>query len=73
MIMAKQQAPKPASKITSNDKRKNGKAFKQHPKAHNVGATGRTVGGYSPAALARRAARREAVTFAGLVSAKKKR
>ena len=71
--MAKQQSPKPVSKITRNDARKNGKAFKQNPRPYNFGATGRTVGGYTPAALARRAARREAVTFAGLVSATRKR
>lgn len=57
--MAKSQKPKPPSaKKGNNDSRKNGKAFKQYPKASNAGATGRTTGGYSPAALARRAARR---------------
>jgi hypothetical protein len=43
-----------------NDDRKCGKAPKQNPKEPNAGATGRSVGGYSPAALARRAARRSA-------------
>lgn len=39
-----------------NDNRPNGKAFKKSPKS-NV-QKGKTVGGYSPAALARRAEKR---------------
>lgn len=56
--MAKTQKPKPTNAKSSNDTRNNGKAPKQNPKSPNHGATGRTVGGYSPAALSRRAARR---------------
>lgn len=71
--MAKQAAPKPESKKSGrNTDRKNGKANKQNPKPNNVGATGRTVGGLSPAALARRAARRQELTFSGLRSTAKK-
>ena len=71
--MAKQAAPKPESKKSGrNSDRKNGKASKQNPKPNNVGATGRTKGGYSEAALARRAVRRQALTFDGLRSAAKK-
>lgn len=45
---------------STNSDRKCGKAFKKNPKKPNQGATGRTVGGYSPAKLAIRAAKREA-------------
>jgi hypothetical protein len=56
--VGKMQKAKPTSAKSSNDTRKNGKAPKQNPKAPNKGATGRTVGGYSPAALERRSLRR---------------
>jgi hypothetical protein len=45
---------------TRNDKRNNGKASKKNPGVSPKAATGRTTGGYSPAALERRAARRRA-------------
>jgi hypothetical protein len=44
------------AKVMSGDTRKNGKAFKKKPKT-NV-KKGKTVDGYSPAALARRAEKR---------------
>jgi hypothetical protein len=47
--------PAPA-KVMSGDNRPNGKAFKKKPKS-NV-KKGKTVGGYSPAKLAVRAAKR---------------
>ena len=69
--MAKQAAPKPESKKSGrNDTRKNGKASKKNPKAPNAGATGRTIGGYTPVSLARREARRATVTLAGLSTPK---
>lgn len=43
---------------TRNDARRNGKALKKNPGVSPKTFTGRTVGGYSPTALARRAARR---------------
>lgn len=48
-------APAPA-KVMSGANRPNGKAVKKNPKT-NV-QKGKTVGGYSPAALARRAEKR---------------
>lgn len=68
--MSKQAKPK-ANKGSRNDSRKNGKAFKQNPKDNSAGATGRTNGGYTEAALARRAAKRAPLTFAGLVESSK--
>jgi hypothetical protein len=44
----------------TNSDRKCGKAFKKFPKKPNYGATGRTIGGYSPAKLEQRAAKRAA-------------
>ena len=55
--MGKQQKPKPQAKVSSNDRRANGKAPKKNPK-EPLPATGRTSNGYSEAALARREARR---------------
>jgi len=42
-----------------NADRTNGKAFKKKPLAPNAGATGRTVGGFSPAKLAIRQEKRQ--------------
>ena len=61
--MGKQQKPKTKS-ANSNSDRQNGKAPKQNPKS-NV-SKNKTSSGYSEAALARRAARREPLTLAGL-------
>lgn len=43
----------------TNSDRKCGKAWKKRPKKSNHGATGRTVGGYTPEKLKQRAAKRE--------------
>ena len=45
--------------MTTNTQRKNGKAWKKHPKVQKK--TGKTVGGYSLAKLAMRAQRRKSV------------
>jgi len=60
--VGKQAKPK-VNKGSSSD-RQNGKAPKQNPKS-NV-SKNKSSGGYSPAALARRAARREQLTLGGL-------
>lgn len=60
--MAKQPKPKPKGEL--NAARRNGKAPKKNPKG-NVIATGKTVGGFTPLALQRRAEKR-AKMFAGL-------
>jgi hypothetical protein len=44
----------------SNDARRNKKRWKQNPGVNPRAATGRTTGGYSPAAVLRRAAKRAA-------------
>ena len=44
----------------TNSDRKCGKAWKKRPKKPNHGATGRTVGGYTPAKIELRAKKREA-------------
>jgi hypothetical protein len=46
------------SKSDRNPARRNGKAWKKDPGVRPGTFTGRTVGGYSPAALQRRAAKR---------------
>ena len=58
--MAKQQSPKPQANKGSNDERKNGKARKKNPKPNNVGATGKTIGGYNGWALHSRQVKRDA-------------
>lgn len=60
--MGKQQKPK--AKSGDRSTRSNGKAPKQSPKTNVV--KNKTSNGYSEAALARRAARREPLTLAGL-------
>jgi hypothetical protein len=54
--MAKNKSAQAPAKVMSGANRKNGKAFKKKPKT-NV-KKGKTVDGYSPAALARRAEKR---------------
>lgn len=49
-----------ASSKSRNDQRRNGKKNKQHPGVSPGAHNGKTVGGYSPAALARRATKRKA-------------
>ena len=43
-----------------NNDRKCGKGWKKRPKKPNQGATGRTIGGYTPAKLEIRVKKREA-------------
>ena len=54
--MAKGKSAPAPTKVMSGANRPNGKALKKNPKS-NV-KKGKTVGGYSPAALARRAEKR---------------
>jgi len=63
--VAKPAKPKPEVKKGRNADRRNGKAPKQNPKNNPIARSNRT-GGYSPAALERRAAAREPITLAGL-------
>ena len=56
--MAKGKGGKPAPAPVKGSERRNGKAPKKNPRTGLEGATGRTVGGYSPAKLAERAAKR---------------
>ena len=44
----------------TNSDRKCGKAWKKRPKKPNQGATGRTIGGYTPTKIELRAKKREA-------------
>ena len=62
--MVKQQKPKVDTKPVDDNRRINGKKPKQNPKT--VKRKGGTIGGYSLAALDRRAARRAPVTLGGL-------
>jgi hypothetical protein len=62
--VGKQQKPKVDTKPVDNNRRANGKKPKQNPKT--IKRKGGTMGGYSPAALDRRAARRSPVTLGGL-------
>jgi hypothetical protein len=48
----------PSKSKDANPARRGGKAWKKNPGVPASAATGRTVGGYSPAALERRAAKR---------------
>ena len=57
--MAKGSGGGAAQKTGRNDNRASGKASKKNPKPNNYGATGRTVGGYSPAKLEKRAIKRK--------------
>lgn len=57
--MGKQQKPK--TKPNTGSDRACGKARKQNPKPNNYGANGKTKGGYSPAKLAIREAKRRGI------------
>jgi hypothetical protein len=48
----------PSKSKDANAARRCGKAWKKNPGANPAAKTGRTTGGYSPAALERRAAKR---------------
>lgn len=50
--------PNKGGSRTSNTDRKCGKAWKKHKRTGQEGANGKTVGGYTPAKIAERAARR---------------
>lgn len=52
----------PSKSKDANAARRCGKAWKKKPGVTDSAATGRTVGGYSPAALERRAAKRTGKT-----------
>jgi hypothetical protein len=69
--MGKQAKPKQV-KSGRNDERSNGKAYKQNPKDNSACATGRTVGGYTPNALARRTERRTALSMEAPILTKKR-
>lgn len=57
--MAKGSGGGQPAKTGRNDNRASGKASKKNPKPNNYGATGRTIGGYSPAKLEQRALKRK--------------
>jgi hypothetical protein len=48
----------PSKSKDANPARRGGKAWKKKPGVSDKAATGRTIGGFSPAAVARRAAKR---------------
>jgi hypothetical protein len=63
--VGKQQKPKVDTKPVDDNRRANGKKPKQNPKTSKRKPNG-SVAGYSVAAIARRDARRAAVTLEGL-------
>jgi hypothetical protein len=64
--MAKNKNTEPSAPSASGE-RKSNKPRKKNPRPNNFGATGRTVGGYSPAKLEERALKRK---YAHLTSQK---
>ena len=57
-FMAKTQS-KTQTKTGRNDNRACGKAAKKNPRPNGQGTTGRTIGGYTPAKIAKRAFKRQ--------------